>query len=95
MFSIAEKSLYVRELDLWIDSMRARSRCYVSHGHSDHARVHDIVVSTPQNAAVCRHRFGGRAARKQTSLLPGASRRRSCSKNIAITNRGTTAITIG
>jgi len=72
MFSIAEKSLYVRELDLWIDSMRARSRCYVSHGHSDHARVHDIVVSTPQNAAVCRHRFGGRAARKQTSLLPGS-----------------------
>ena len=32
MFSIEEKSLYVADLDLWIDSMRPRERCYVSHG---------------------------------------------------------------
>ncbi len=62
MFSIREKSLYVSHLDLWIDSMRARSRCYVSHGHSDHARAHEIVVTTPHNAAVCRKRFGAKAA---------------------------------
>jgi Cft2 family RNA processing exonuclease len=57
MFSLAERSLYVADLDLWIDSLRPRSRCYVSHGHSDHAREHDTIVTTPSNAAICRSRF--------------------------------------
>ena len=72
MFSLAEKSLYVAALDLWIDSMRPRARCYVSHGHSDHARgVHETVITTPHNAEVCRLRFGAKARKtKQTALLP-------------------------
>ena len=61
MFSLREKCLYVDDLDLWIDSMRPRSRCYVSHGHADHARAHDVVVTSTNNAAVCRLRFGRRA----------------------------------
>jgi Cft2 family RNA processing exonuclease len=60
VFSLIERSLYVRDLDLWIDSMRSRSRCYVSHGHADHARVHDVVVTSTRNAKVCAHRFGRR-----------------------------------
>lgn len=63
MFSIAEKSLYVADLDLWIDSMRPRTRCYVSHGHADHARAHDVVVTSTNNVKVCRLRFGSRAPR--------------------------------
>ena len=63
MFSLAERSLYVADLDLWIDSLRPRARCYVSHGHSDHAREHDTIVTTPANAAICRSRF----ARSQRS----------------------------
>ena len=71
MFSLAERSLYVADLDLWIDSMRPRARCYVSHGHSDHAREHDTIITTPANAAICRSRFGRSAARaKQISFLP-------------------------
>ena len=71
MFSLAERSLYVADLDLWIDSMRPRSRCYVSHGHSDHAREHDTIVTTPANAKICRSRFSRSTARaKQTSFLP-------------------------
>jgi Cft2 family RNA processing exonuclease len=71
VFSLAERSLYVSDLDLWIDSMRPRARCYVSHGHSDHAREHDTIVTTPANARICRSRFGRRAGRpKQTSFLP-------------------------
>jgi Cft2 family RNA processing exonuclease len=71
VFSLAERSLYVADLDLWIDSLRPRARCYVSHGHSDHAREHDRIVTTPANAAICRSRFARRLARpKQTSLLP-------------------------
>lgn len=60
MFSLADRALYVEALDLWIDSMRRRTRCYVSHGHSDHARPHGVVVSTPQTARICRGRFAAR-----------------------------------
>ena len=66
MFSITEKTLYVADLDLWIDSMRSRSRSYVSHGHADHARAHDVIVTSPNNAEVCRHRFGRRRPRAAT-----------------------------
>jgi Cft2 family RNA processing exonuclease len=60
MFSLHEKTLYVADLDLWIDSMRPRTRCYVSHGHADHARAHDVVVTSTNNARVCRQRLGRR-----------------------------------
>lgn len=70
MFSLAEKSLYVEALDLWIDSMRTRERCYVSHGHSDHAREHEVVLATPNTASICRARFARREQRTaQMSLL--------------------------
>jgi Cft2 family RNA processing exonuclease len=71
MFSLAEKSIYVAALGLWIDSMRSRSRCYVSHGHSDHARIHETIVTTPHNAEVCKLRLGkrGRPQGKQRQLL--------------------------
>jgi Cft2 family RNA processing exonuclease len=77
VFSLAEKSLYARSLDLWIDSMASRERCYVSHGHSDHAREHATVVATPNTARICRARFTRRAAPKpQLSLLPRRERKR-------------------
>jgi Cft2 family RNA processing exonuclease len=71
MFSLAERSLYVSDLDLWIDSLRPRARCYVSHGHSDHAREHDTIVTTPANARICASRF---ARSRQPALLPGRPR---------------------
>jgi Cft2 family RNA processing exonuclease len=78
MFSLAEKSLYVADLDLWIDSMRSRSRCFVSHGHADHAREHDVVITSPNNARICRQRFGSRKQRLSIPLLP-EPQRRECS----------------
>ncbi len=73
VFSLAEKSLYVEAIDLWIDSMRTRERCYVSHGHSDHAREHAMVLATPNTAQICRARFARREQRAmQTSLLETA-----------------------
>lgn len=62
MFSLTDRSLYVAALDLWIDSPRSRERCYVSHGHADHAREHTTVVTSPNSARVCRLRFGRRGA---------------------------------
>ncbi len=76
MFSLTEKSLYVDALDLWIDSMSTRDRCYVSHGHSDHAREHRVVVTTPNTAQICRTRFARRQEFAQLSLLPRTERPR-------------------
>lgn len=74
VFSLTEKSLYVAAIGLWIDSMRQRDRCYVSHGHSDHAREHATVVVSPNSARVCKLRFGRKAEKKrQTSLLGEAA----------------------
>ncbi len=69
MFSLTDKTLYVAELDLWIDSMKSRNRSYVSHGHSDHARVHERVITSMNNARVCRLRFGLRTERKRERLV--------------------------
>lgn len=50
--------------------MRTRERCYVSHGHSDHAREHALVLATPNTARICRARFARREERAvQASLL--------------------------
>jgi hypothetical protein len=77
VFSLSQKSLYVEALDLWIDSMRARDRCYVSHGHSDHAREHEVVVATPNTAKICRARFARASQRpRQTSLIAKIEKRR-------------------
>ncbi|HVA28697.1 MAG TPA: MBL fold metallo-hydrolase RNA specificity domain-containing protein [Candidatus Baltobacteraceae bacterium] len=77
MFTLAERSLYAQHIDLWIDSMTSRERCYVSHGHSDHAREHAIVVATANTARICRARFARRAQpRPQLSLLPRSERKR-------------------
>ncbi len=75
MFSLLEKTLYVADLDLWIDSMRPRGRCYVSHGHADHARPHDVVVTSINNARVCALRFGRRTAKGDEPLFGNAATR--------------------
>lgn len=75
MFSLAQKSLYVEAIDLWIDSMRTRGRCYVSHGHSDHAREHALVVATPNTARICRVRFAKREALAVPTSLTGRVKR--------------------
>jgi len=66
MFTLVEKSLYVADLDLWIDSLRPRARGYVSHGHADHARAHDVVVTSVDSARICRARFRDERAKFET-----------------------------
>jgi len=56
--------------------MRPRARCYVSHGHADHARAHDVVVTSVNNAKVCALRFGRKlakaAARSEAAIADAA-----------------------
>ncbi len=61
MFSRVGRSIYATGIDLWLDSLTRRARSYISHGHADHARPHDLVVATPQTAAICRARFPRKA----------------------------------
>ena len=67
MITIREKTLYLPDLDLWLDSMRPRSRSYVSHGHADHARPHDVIITSPANARICEARFGRKGTRKNSA----------------------------
>lgn len=62
MFSLSDGALYASDVGLWIDSARPRARCYVSHGHGDHARPHTRVLTSIANARLCRARFGTRGA---------------------------------
>jgi len=79
VFSLVDASLYLADLDIWVDSMRPRERGYVSHGHADHAREHRTVIATPNTAAICRVRFGKRARRPmQTSFLEKRGPRPPC-----------------
>jgi putative mRNA 3-end processing factor len=55
--SLREDTLYLASLDLWLDSMKRREISYVSHGHADHARPQNRIISTPETASVCRVRF--------------------------------------
>jgi Cft2 family RNA processing exonuclease len=66
MFALVEKSLYVPTLDLWIDSLRPRERGYVSHGHADHARAHETVVTSVDSARICKLRFRDAGVRFET-----------------------------
>ena len=49
--------------------MHSRTRCYVSHGHSDHAREHQVVVATPNTARICNSRFARRRPESQQLSL--------------------------
>jgi Cft2 family RNA processing exonuclease len=72
MFSLDGRSLYVPALGLWIDSMPRRNRCFISHGHADHARLHGVMVTSINNARICRERL---SVREQPVLFAGAGLR--------------------
>jgi len=66
VIALSQKSLYIERLDLWIDSMRRQERCFVSHGHADHAREHARIITTTATARICRARFSRSATERCT-----------------------------
>jgi Cft2 family RNA processing exonuclease len=60
MFTLKNGTIYAPALQLWIDSMQRRQLAYVSHGHADHARPHELIISSPANAEICDARFSRR-----------------------------------
>lgn len=51
------KSLYLPELDLWLDSRSVKERGFVSHSHYDHYAKHKEVISSSVNAQLMMSRF--------------------------------------
>jgi Cft2 family RNA processing exonuclease len=52
----------VKGTELWLDALRKKPLCFVSHAHSDHVRRHETVVGTPETIELCRLRTGVKEA---------------------------------
>ena len=52
--------LKVRDTELYLDSRTPRTRCFVSHAHSDHLGNHDQAIATPATRALAEYRIGVR-----------------------------------
>ena len=49
MLTVFDRGIYLPELDLWLDSLRKKDKCVVSHAHSDHVARHIEPILTPQS----------------------------------------------
>jgi len=47
MFLYDARGIKINGSDLWIDAHRKTSFSFVSHGHADHLKNHDIILATP------------------------------------------------
>lgn len=48
-----DRGVHLPEQGLWLDPLTVRSRAFVSHAHSDHARRHRHAVMTAATLALC------------------------------------------
>lgn len=53
--------LKICNCDLFLDSRRPRSRCFVSHAHSDHIGSHQLAIATEVTSAILQQRLGAPA----------------------------------
>ena len=54
---IFNKSLYLADLDLWLDSRKVKDFGYVSHAHGDHLARHKQILCSPPTADFLRIRL--------------------------------------
>ena len=55
--------LYLPDLDLWLDSRRAKENGFVSHAHADHFARHENIFCSEPTAHILRARFNVAAER--------------------------------
>lgn len=51
-----DNGLCVRQGELYLDSRRPRSKCFVSHAHTDHLASHELAIATPQTLDIAKLR---------------------------------------
>lgn len=61
-----QQGVHLPQIGWWLDARKARSRCFVSHAHSDHIGPHREIVATRATASLMRLRQSGR--REETIL---------------------------
>jgi len=49
LLAIFDRGIYLPELDVWLDSLRKKDSCVVSHAHSDHIARHKQPILTPES----------------------------------------------
>ncbi len=47
MFSYDARGIKINGSDFWLDAHRKTAFSFVSHGHADHLKNHDIILATP------------------------------------------------
>jgi len=52
-----DRGLHLPSLDLWMDSLRARNGCWVSHAHTDHIAGHRDYLATAATADLMSLRY--------------------------------------
>ncbi len=69
----AHGSLYVPELDLWLDPHFPKARAFVSHAHSDHFARHEWTLCTPETDRLIASRYGEMPPEKAALVAYGQS----------------------
>ncbi|MGB8657348.1 MAG: MBL fold metallo-hydrolase RNA specificity domain-containing protein [Candidatus Zixiibacteriota bacterium] len=53
-----KRGIHIKGTGLWLDARKKADFSFVSHAHTDHAVRHKEILSTPETARFCEHRFG-------------------------------------
>ena len=51
-----DRGVHLPSLDLWMDALRGRAGCWVSHGHTDHMAAHKHFLATGPTGDILRRR---------------------------------------
>ncbi len=65
MFQLDTKGIKINNSNFWLDAHRKVDFSFVSHGHADHVRNHNVVIATPATTRF----FSMRAKRKKVIEL--------------------------
>ena len=57
LFQIKKKSVYLPQLDLYLDATKKQSYGFISHAHADHIANHKRIICTPETARILSHRL--------------------------------------
>ena len=52
LFQLKKNSIYLPQLDLFIDAKKRQTAGYISHAHSDHIARHHKIICTPETARI-------------------------------------------
>jgi DNA ligase-1 len=67
-----DRGVYLPKQDLWLDPWDAKRFAFVSHAHSDHIALHDVVIVSARTARLMQARLPGK---RKEQVVPFRERR--------------------